>query len=109
LLELVLGHVAVAARAAELQHQREALVGERLLRTVASAFGKVGDRSGMHLAVGGEVKVAFELEAHLVEVMAVARRHEVAAEHAERDRKSTRLNSSHVSISYAVFCLKKKK
>src|SRR5699024_12766864 len=25
------------------------------------------------------------------------------------DRKSTRLNSSHVSISYAVFCLKKKK
>src|SRR5437868_12875699 len=27
---------------------------------------------------------------------------------AEQDRKSTRLNSSHVSISYAVFCLKKK-
>src|SRR5438309_3024331 len=26
-----------------------------------------------------------------------------------RDRKSTRLNSSHSSISYAVFCLKKKK
>src|SRR5438067_9121306 len=28
---------------------------------------------------------------------------------ARLDRKSTRLNSSHVSISYAVFCLKKKK
>src|SRR5690349_23657853 len=28
---------------------------------------------------------------------------------AETDRKSTRLNSSHVEISYAVFCLKKKK
>src|SRR5438876_9824615 len=28
--------------------------------------------------------------------------------HAEADRKSTRLNSSHPSISYAVFCLKKK-
>src|SRR5690348_18120870 len=27
----------------------------------------------------------------------------------QRDRKSTRLNSSHPSISYAVFCLKKKK
>src|SRR5690349_22745305 len=27
----------------------------------------------------------------------------------EQDRKSTRLNSSHVEISYAVFCLKKKK
>src|SRR5437773_3185463 len=28
---------------------------------------------------------------------------------ARRDRKSTRLNSSHITISYAVFCLKKKK
>src|ERR1035441_10832353 len=35
----------------------------------------------------------------------------VAAEKwaAQRDRKSTRLNSSHLGISYAVFCLKKKK
>src|SRR5690606_41742361 len=31
------------------------------------------------------------------------------AEHDAQDRKSTRLNSSHVKISYAVFCLKKKK
>src|SRR5205809_4038048 len=30
-------------------------------------------------------------------------------EHGHRDRKSTRLNSSHGYISYAVFCLKKKK
>src|SRR5690606_42014154 len=29
--------------------------------------------------------------------------------HIQLDRKSTRLNSSHVKISYAVFCLKKKK
>src|SRR5256886_8680320 len=29
--------------------------------------------------------------------------------HAKEDRKSTRLNSSHSQISYAVFCLKKKK
>src|SRR5437868_11800587 len=33
----------------------------------------------------------------------------VAGAHHDQDRKSTRLNSSHVSISYAVFCLKKKK
>src|SRR5207302_9646564 len=33
----------------------------------------------------------------------------VAARQMSRDRKSTRLNSSHVKISYAVFCLKKKK
>src|SRR5258707_11983805 len=31
------------------------------------------------------------------------------AEHPVTDRKSTRLNSSHANISYAVFCLKKKK
>src|SRR5438445_8255542 len=30
-------------------------------------------------------------------------------QHHHRDRKSTRLNSSHANISYAVFCLKKKK
>src|SRR2546430_11938626 len=35
------------------------------------------------------------------------RRHEFAEN--ETDRKSTRLNSSHSQISYAVFCLKKKK
>src|SRR5256885_5694561 len=32
-----------------------------------------------------------------------------AADDKRRDRKSTRLNSSHLVISYAVFCLKKKK
>src|SRR5215211_7558835 len=34
--------------------------------------------------------------------------HHLFAEVAPRDRKSTRLNSSHTVISYAVFCLKKK-
>src|SRR5260221_5486706 len=33
----------------------------------------------------------------------------VGADISRRDRKSTRLNSSHTVISYAVFCLKKKK
>src|SRR5207249_9318035 len=33
----------------------------------------------------------------------------LGSESQDLDRKSTRLNSSHVSISYAVFCLKKKK
>src|SRR3712207_7906561 len=31
------------------------------------------------------------------------------SQHINQDRKSTRLNSSHANISYAVFCLKKKK
>src|SRR5260221_7984952 len=34
--------------------------------------------------------------------------HDRAIDHAQADRKSTRLNSSHTVISYAVFCLKKK-
>src|SRR5690606_40343945 len=54
---------------------------------------------------------------HLVRTLAyegyVIRREDgtyiVGLEVADRDRKSTRLNSSHVKISYAVFCLKKKK
>src|ERR1039458_6561742 len=37
------------------------------------------------------------------------RRCEVCERAPIRDRKSTRLNSSHLGISYAVFCLKKKK
>src|SRR5262245_65900427 len=40
------------------------------------------------------------------EPIRIGRRDDVAA---ARDRKSTRLNSSHLGISYAVFCLKKKK
>src|SRR5207253_4242826 len=39
----------------------------------------------------------------------VGQRLRVVAGAAGEDRKSTRLNSSHVAISYAVFCLKKKK
>src|SRR5207302_6000838 len=44
------------------------------------------------------------------EVFSPAREEEVLKNVIEaKDRKSTRLNSSHVKISYAVFCLKKKK
>src|SRR3712207_8079940 len=39
---------------------------------------------------------------------AAARAH-IKSPASRRDRKSTRLNSSHANISYAVFCLKKKK
>src|SRR3989454_11817625 len=57
---------------------------------------------------GGE---AIEHTQHLVRrehVEAVGLAH-ANAPHAPQDRKSTRLNSSHLVISYAVFCLKKKK
>src|SRR5256885_12443835 len=60
-----------------------------------------------------DVKVLFELlgligakddEGHSVSFSRIARRSGTPT-----DRKSTRLNSSHLVISYAVFCLKKKK
>src|SRR5699024_11940458 len=58
-----------------------------------------GWRSVQHRLLGPQSSI----EALPDEMLAMA----VRDRHA--DRKSTRLNSSHVSISYAVFCLKKKK
>src|SRR5438874_9260509 len=55
-------------------------------QTVAGAIAEAGGKS---LAVPADVSDAAEVERLI-------------------DRKSTRLNSSHVEISYAVFCLKKK-
>src|SRR3712207_7816300 len=55
--------------------------------------------------------VAFNLiarDATLVTLLADYARY-LEADGAPGDRKSTRLNSSHANISYAVFCLKKKK
>src|SRR3712207_8738173 len=49
-----------------------------------------------------------EADADLRRGIAVVTAWLVAVPGALRDRKSTRLNSSHVNISYAVFCLKKK-
>src|SRR3712207_7939818 len=46
---------------------------------------------------------------HVVRAQPDASAERVVAGLLARDRKSTRLNSSHANISYAVFCLKKKK
>src|SRR3712207_7758037 len=55
----------------------------------------------------GEPALGGDLPQHAVEVALGADVH--AARRVIEDRKSTRLNSSHANISYAVFCLKKKK
>src|SRR5699024_12154154 len=75
-----------------------------------------------HLEVGQQAVLAYRMEMSAKErnvrgmFYTVPRRaHDIMIEIEFRgpstpvDRKSTRLNSSHVSISYAVFCLKKKK
>src|SRR3712207_7926096 len=46
---------------------------------------------------------------HVVDTSQLAIDHARGAWEVDGDRKSTRLNSSHANISYAVFCLKKKK
>src|SRR3712207_7354612 len=48
------------------------------------------------------------LDSPLRDVAGMLRSFDYAARHMLVDRKSTRLNSSHANISYAVFCLKKK-
>src|SRR5256885_8093620 len=70
-------------------------IGERAqrLRQRVRLCGTEG-HVGAHVALG----LVAQPQSHL----------EGAGVRAERDRKSTRLNSSHLVISYAVFCLKKK-
>src|SRR3712207_8567518 len=74
-----------------------------------SAVGLVGDRAalvdldGVDVLVGVVAEGRHEL-AHLLGLLARGDR----VREDEVDRKSTRLNSSHANISYAVFCLKKK-
>src|SRR5699024_11964769 len=61
-----------------------------------------------NLAVGADFFTE-EPDEHAQQVARVKSCVDLAERHAGlQDRKSTRLNSSHVSISYAVFCLKKK-
>src|SRR5439155_25733148 len=63
-------------------------------QTTSTIEGTVTDRQGLAIS-GAEVSVAADTLA-------------VSKKTITEDRKSTRLNSSHVAISYAVFCLKKK-
>src|SRR5439155_22812556 len=86
------GGFAMAATAGTTE-RRDALV-ERLFMDAIGAFDLLsvylGDVLGLYRALADEGPLT-------------------SAELADTDRKSTRLNSSHVAISYAVFCLKKKK
>src|SRR5690606_41618237 len=65
---------------------------------------------GLPLQVLDDLRVVMGVASlgHLPPVDRLGRVHELLHELGE-DRKSTRLNSSHVKISYAVFCLKKKR
>src|SRR3712207_8311290 len=68
--------------------------------------GRVRERRQVHL--GGVVAQAVRQDLGVQPVERAVAQARVVGGEAE-DRKSTRLNSSHANISYAVFCLKKKK
>src|SRR5690625_3181472 len=68
-------------------------------RTLNELFQAARDDGHVNVIVTLDLGTTFQSEGQL----------STAAVDQQRDRKSTRLNSSHVAISYAVFCLKKKK
>src|SRR5438067_3335301 len=75
-----------------------------LFRSRAATGGEHGAASGQRDPEGGERHFRGRSRPSPDEVITVVQ------QCGDRlDRKSTRLNSSHVSISYAVFCLKKKR
>src|SRR5690606_41814600 len=63
------------------------------------SIGQVGEQPGLRRRIDQQVAIGARLRMQHM-MLQLAR---------PEDRKSTRLNSSHVKISYAVFCLKKKK
>src|SRR5699024_11950857 len=73
-------------------------------------------REGNHPLWCTRIILLFFSTLHLLQPLHLFRLHYMLVDHHQlkthltslQDRKSTRLNSSHVSISYAVFCLKKK-
>src|SRR5690242_21267900 len=71
----------------------------------------VVSKDAKRLAIGADAKGVLRFQESEVDgdhvVLLVTER--VSDNYLAQDRKSTRLNSSHMSISYAVFCLKKKK
>src|SRR5438552_10422502 len=64
-------------------------------------------RSEVHFMLGQALKKAGKTDEAAQESLLFQQRSKRAAD--RKDRKSTRLNSSHQIISYAVFCLKKKR
>src|SRR3712207_8140349 len=72
-------------------------------------FRSAHQRDRLFQALGDVVNYVDDLDRLVPILQALGRDHRKFGTVAEQDRKSTRLNSSHANISYAVFCLKKKK
>src|SRR3712207_8740903 len=75
--------------------------------TLAIAMNRIGGKS--NTGEGGEDPERYRDDRRSSIKQVASGRFGVTTEYLVKDRKSTRLNSSHANISYAVFCLKKKK
>src|SRR5690625_5614075 len=88
------------------------IAGTRNVAEAADAFGVdtfvlvSTDKAVNPTNVMGATKWIAEM---VIQALAQTSKTKFVAVRFGKDRKSTRLNSSHVAISYAVFCLKKKK
>src|SRR3712207_8596791 len=88
--------------------------GTGVLYTVTAGLSR-GARAGLVAALGCTLGIVPHVAAAVTGLAALLHTSAVAFQVlkylgvAYQDRKSTRLNSSHANISYAVFCLKKKK
>src|SRR5256885_10899698 len=89
---------AVAAWLAEHRRQRTQSLIDRLQRALDEG----------ELRAGTDVQALGDFYATQLHGISVQARDGVPRQRLLADRKSTRLNSSHLVISYAVFCLKKK-
>src|SRR5690606_42069773 len=90
-------HDALPICCVEAPHQHARDVEDRHLERHDRGDGQSQPQHGLEARPVWSPEVAEQLEAA-----------ELTVQGDDQDRKSTRLNSSHVKISYAVFCLKKK-
>src|SRR5690625_6249675 len=104
------GETADTIAAMELAKEKQALI-YGICNTVGSTISRMS-HAGSYIHAGQEIGIAstkaFTTQVVILTLMALQladyRGH--ISKSQLRDRKSTRLNSSHVAISYAVFCLK---
>src|SRR5438270_5781356 len=97
-------------RAELAQHRAGGVIYHVHETAVGGAIFQPGMKAGIQLHQFAEMRLAHPaLAIRLSRSLAAPKSAKAVSPAQDADRKSTRLNSSHSQISYAVFCLKKKK
>src|SRR5204862_3649272 len=95
-----------------LSSNRDAMIGQEILiRGIAfEIIGVLSEKGSQGSFFNPDEQILVPLQTARYRLIGTDRLRSITAQATDlKDRKSTRLNSSHVEISYAVFCLKKKK